>query len=118
MRMKKNTIRRSTADSTFFGMISKNSIKKDFKDSGIKKEVDQPPQMGAERRIIGISERSDYYKYKYLIVGKLVKIVDQSSIGFNTYTCSFVFDEDRKALNRALGYSEKQQYLFEGIKFK
>lgn len=116
--MKKNTTRRSTVDSTFFGMISKNSIKKDFKDAGLKKEINQPPQEGAERRILSISEKSDYYRYKYLIVGRLVKIVDHSSIGFNTYTCSFVFEDDRAALNKALGYTEKQQYLFEGIKFK
>lgn len=118
MRIKKNTKRISKGDDSYFGRISKNSIKKDFKDSGIKKEINELPKEGSERRILSISERSDYYKKKYLIVGKLVKIIDQSSIGFNSFICSFVFDEDRKALNNALGYTDKKEYLFEGIKFK
>lgn len=118
MRIKKNSKRTSTADGSYFGNISRNSIKKDFKDSLSKKEVNEPPAEGSARRIISISERSDYYKKRYLIVGKMVKIVDQSSIGFNSFICSFVFEEDRKALNDALGYTDKKEYLFEGIKFK
>lgn len=118
MRIKKNSKRVSTADNTYLGRVVKNSMKKELKDSGLKKEINQPPQEGAERRIISISEKSDYYKYRYLIVGKLIKIIDHSAIGFNSYTCSFVFDEDRKALNKALGYTDKTQYLFEGVKFK
>jgi hypothetical protein len=118
MRIKKNTKRTSTVDGSYFGNISKNSIKKDFKDSGVKKEINEVPQDGAERRVLSISERSDYYKKRHLIIGKLIKIVDHSSIGFNSFVCSFVFEEDRKLLNNALGYTDKKEYLFEGIKFK
>lgn len=118
MRMKKNTKRRSVIDNSYFGNISKKSIKKDFEGSGIKKQINEVPKVGSEKRIISISERSDYYRYKHLINGKLVRIVDQSSIGFNSFICSFVFDEDRIKLNKSLGYTDKKEYLLEGIKFK
>lgn len=116
MRIKKNTQRKSTIDSTPIGRIIKAGNKKDF--SNLKKEVDELPSDGAQRRINTISETSSYYKYRYLIVGKLVRIKRDSDIGFNTFLCEFVFDDDRKALNNAAGWTEKKEYLFDGIKFK
>lgn len=118
MRIQKNTKRRSTADSSYYGMISKNSIKKDFKDAGLKKQIDDPIQQGTQKRVLSISETSSYYKYRYLIVGKLVEIKRDSDIGFNTFVCEFVFEEDRKKLNHAAGWTEKKEYLFDGIKLK
>lgn len=118
MRIKKNTKRKSTIDSSFLGRIIKRTIKEDFKDLKKPQQVNEPPQNGAQRRINSISERSDYYKFQKFFVGKLVIVKEQSSIGFNSFICSFVHDEDRIRVNKAMGYSEKTEYLLEGVKFK
>lgn len=99
MRVQKNTKRRSTADSSYFGNISKNSIKKDFKDSGLKKEIDEPIHEGTQRRILSLSETSSYYKYRFYIIGKMVKIKRDSDIGFNTFLCEFVYENDFRQCN-------------------
>lgn len=120
MRIKKNTKRKSTADNTHFGRISKNSIKKDFKDRKEKKEYNEPPAVGAKKRIQSISEKSEYYKYQRFIIGKLVVLKEQSTVysGLSSWVCSFAFEEDRLALNKAAGWTMKDEYLFDGIKFQ
>lgn len=118
MRIKKNTKRKSTIDNTHLGRIIKKTIREDFKNFKKPNEVNEPPQQGSKRRIAGISERSDYYKFQKFFIGKLMIVKDQSSIGFNSFVCSFVHDEDRIRVNKAMGYSEKSEYLLEGVKFK
>lgn len=122
MRVKGNTMRVNKSNSIFADM-SKASIKKDFnkfqkKPEHNRPEVNQEPEENAERRIVYINERGDYAKFSKLIVGKLVRLKRKSAFG-NSWYCEFVFDEDRKALNRVAGWSDnKKEYLFDGLKFK
>jgi hypothetical protein len=109
MRIKGGTIKINKSTSRF-AEISKASIKKDLQH--IKKPEEKKPEVrleieeGAERRIIQIKENGEYSRYAKLIVGKLVKLIRKSMFG-NSWYCEFVFDEDRKALNSAAGWSDK-----------
>lgn len=122
MRIKGNTDRVSKSNSRF-AEISKQSIKKDFqkfqkKPKPAKVKVDQPPEENAERRVSQINESGQYGKYAKFIVGKLVRLKRKSAFG-NSWYCEFIFDDDRIALNRAAGWSDKKtEYLFDGLKFK
>lgn len=122
MRIKGGTDRVSKSNS-YYGEIAKSSVKKDFrkfqkKPEPPKVQVNEPPAVDAQRRIIQINENGEYSRYAKFIVGKLVKLVRPSLYGKSWY-CEFVFDEDRKALNRAAGWSDKKkEYLFDGLKFK
>lgn len=122
MRIKK-TVRPEKKPDSVFARISKQSIKKDFSNNKkYAKEQPKPerieePKENAERRIIHINENCSYSKYARFIVGKLVRLKSQSSFG--GWICEFVFDDDRKALNRAAEWSDnKKEYLFDGVKFK
>lgn len=117
MRTKKRT--------TDFGAISRSSVKRDFQKVQTypkeekRPEIEDLPKINAERRIIHISETSGYAKFARFIVGKLVRLKSKSTIGGNSWNCEFVFDDDRKALNNAAGWSDrKKEYLFDGVKFK
>lgn len=108
-----------------YGEISRRSIKQDMQrvktpyKENERPERNEPPKVNAERRIIHISEQSFYAKYARYIVGKLVRIKSQSTIGGNSFNCEFVHDDDRQALNTAAGWSDnKREYLFDGVKFK
>lgn len=122
MRVKGNTMRVNKSTSRF-AEISKASIKKDFqpfqkKPVPKRPEVNQEPEENAERRIIYINERGEYARFAKYIVGKLVRLKRKSAFG-NSWYCEFIFDDDRKALNRAAGWSDKKtEYLFDGLKFK
>jgi hypothetical protein len=125
MRVRKNTKRVESKSLSPFARASKNSIKKDFNrpktynKEEIKPEHNQPPQENSERRVHQITEHSEYYRYHRLLVGRLVKILEHSDIGSRSYYVSFVFDEDRKALNKAAGWSDaKDKYLLDGVIFK
>ena len=116
---------RTTKKNRDFGAISRASIKKDFQ--MIRKynreekvpEIEELPQINAERRVIYISDSSAYYKYARCIVGKLVRLKEKANVGGNSWYCEFVHDDDRKALNMAAGWSDmKKVYLLDGIKFK
>lgn len=83
-----------------------------------KKQSIQRPQENSRRRIAFVGEKSDYYRYKHLLVGKMVEVV-RTSLITNGYVCRFVYDEDRKKLNAFAGWSdEKKEYMFNSIKFK
>lgn len=108
-----------------FGAISRASVKRDFKI----KETPTPKQKRAqnqnkpkitdELRVASIEEKSAYSKYARYIVGRLVRIIEKANFGSNSWHCEFVYDDDRKALNAAAGWSDrKRQYLFDGVKFK
>lgn len=106
-----------------FGAISRASIKRDFQrvqrypKEGKRPQIENPPEINAERRVLFVGENSSYYKMRSFIVGKLVRLVQESSVG--GWVCEFVHDDDRKAINNAAGWSDsKKQYLFDCIKFK
>lgn len=99
---------------------SRRSIQKDFQRYTRKEkapEIEDLPKINAERRIIFVGEKSEYFRFRSYIVGKKVRLIRESSVG--GWVCEFVHDDDRKALNRAGGWSDnKKQYLFDCIKFK
>lgn len=108
-----------------FGAIPRSSIKKDFQrvqrypTEGKRPKIEELPKINAERRIIHISETSAYAKFARYIVGKLVRLKEKANVGGNSWYCEFVYDDDRKALNMAAGWSDsKNLYLLDGIKLK
>lgn len=106
-----------------FGAISRASIKRDFQriqrysKEEKRPQIENPPEINAERRVLFVGENSSYYKLRSFIVGKLVRLVQESSVG--GWVCEFVHDDDRRAINNAAGWSDsKKQYLFDCVKFK
>ena len=106
-----------------FGEISRRSVKNAFKRLQIypaeekRQQIENPPEINAERRVLFVGENSGYYKFRSFIVGKLVRLIEQSSMG--GWVCEFVHDDDRKAINHAAGWSDnKKQYLLDCVKLK
>lgn len=99
---------------------SRRSIQRDFQRYRQKEkapEIEDLPKINAERRITFVGEKSEYFRYRSYIVGKKVRLIRESSVG-GGWICEFIHD-DRKALNRAGGWSDnKKQYLFDCVKFK
>lgn len=115
MRTKKRT--------TDYGAISRSSIKRDFQrvqrcpEREKRQQIENPPEINAERRVLFVGENSSYYKLRSFIVGKLVRLVQKSSVG--GWVCEFVHDDDRKAINASAGWSDnKKQYLLDCVKLK
>lgn len=82
-----------------------------------RQQIDCDPEINTVRRIAFIGESSGYYRWRSLIIGRLVRLVQKSSLG--GWVCEFVHDDDRKAINRAAGWSEnKTQYLLDSVKYK
>lgn len=105
-----------------YGAISRRSIQNDFKrvqrypEKEKRPQIENLPEINAERRVLFVSENSGYYKLRSFLCGKLVRLVEQTSMG---WMCEFVHDEDRKAINYAAGWSDnKKQYLLDCVKFK
>ena len=124
-----------------FGAISKRSIKKDFYSEEIHipkektpekrnlqkitamkkvKELEQYEAADTPCRISSINPNCQYAKYAKFFIGKLVKLVNKTGVGDSTTGWyEFLFDEDRKALNEAAGWSDrKNRYLLERPKLK
>ena len=108
-----------------YGAISRRSIKRDFQMMQLyhheekTPEIENLPEINAQKRILYLSQKSEYFKYCKYIVGKLVRLKQKSNIGSNSWYCEFVHDDDRMALNKAAGWSEnKKLYLFDGVKFR
>ena len=106
-----------------YGAISRRSIQNDFKrvqrypEREKRPQIENLPEINAERRVLFVGENSGYYKLRSFIVGKLVRLVQKSSVG--GWVCEFVHDDDRKAINHAAGWSDnKKQYLLDCVKFK
>lgn len=106
-----------------YGAISRRSIQNDFKrvqrypEREKRPQIENLPEINAERRVLFVGENSGYYKLRSFIVGKLVRLVLKSSVG--GWVCEFVHDDDRKAINHAAGWSDnKKQYLLDCVKFK
>ena len=89
-----------------YGVVSRRSIQS---------ELTQPKKLvKAEKvtRIAKLSDKCEYISHKYLFVGKAMRLVCESDsmVGCGWY--EFVYNEDRLAANRALGYSDyKKNYL-------
>lgn len=116
---------RTSKKRTDFLTVSRRSVALDFQMSvtnayGEKRpEIEKEAKINDEKRIIHISDRGEYAKFARFIVGKLVRVLERSDVGGNSFYCSFVHDSDRIALNGAAGWSNnKTRYLFEGVKFK
>lgn len=87
MRMKKRT--------PDYGAISRRSIQNDFKrvqrypEREKRPQIENPPEINAERRVLFVGENSSYYKLRSFIVGKLVRLVQNqaSAVGLvSSYT--------------------------------
>lgn len=108
-----------------YGAISRQSIKRDFQTTTTKApevkapQIEKKPKINQDLRIIHISENCSYAKYSRFIVGKLVRLVEPKGNNTTSGWYEFVFDDDRRALNSAAGWSDrKTNYLFERPKFK
>ena len=106
-----------------YGAISRRSIQNDFKrvqrypERKKRPQIENLPEINAERRVLFVSENSSYYRYRSFFVGKLVRLIKQSNVG--GWIVEFVHDDDRKAINHAAGWSDmKKEYLLDGVKFK
>ena len=90
------------------------SIGRDFRNANFKKR--EVPQSHI-RRVAELNCLSTYARYKSLVVGKLVRVLESGTYG-GTWI-EFVYDADRQALNQAAGWSDdKRKYLLDGVKFK
>ena len=106
-----------------YGAISRLSVKSDFKtvqrytEREKRPQIENPPEINAERRVLFVGENSSYYKLRSFLLGKLVRLIEKSSMG--SWLCEFVHDNDRRAINKAADWSdEKRQYLLDSVKFK
>lgn len=122
---------------TDFEAISRRSVKRDFymeqinvrhkkvPENEYSRKITLPkepkvPQEGEELRVSHISEQCMYCKYARYFIGKQLRL-NRKTGPFDSTTgwYSFVYDEDRKALNSAAGWSDnKKEYLLERPKFK
>lgn len=114
---------RTKKKDTDYSAISRRSVKRDFKmiptyyRTEKRPQIENSPEISSLRRIQLVGEHSSYYKLRSYLVGKLVRLVEQTSIG--AWYCEFVYDEDRKALNRAAGWSDnKDRYLLDSVRFR
>ena len=110
---------------TDFGAISRNSMQKDFKHNRIyqkeekRPQIENAPEITTEKRISYINERCEYAKYARYFIGRLVRCVESKMNDTTTGWYEFVFDDDRKALNGAAGWSDnKKRYYLERPKFE
>jgi len=102
-----------------FSSVSRESMKKDFVNPIRVQEVKQIPEVKKEgQRIIEINPSCSYAKLARFLVGKLVKCVEKKEDSSSGWY-EFIFDDDRKALNRAGNWSNnKDRYFLERPKFK
>ena len=106
-----------------YGAISRRIIKNDLRKVRIypekekRPQIENAPEINAERRVLFVGENSSFYKLRSFVVGKLVRLIRQSNVG--GWIVEFVHDDDRKAINHAAGWSDmKKEYLLDGVKFK
>ena len=102
-----------------FEDMVRRSMRKDFANANFKRlghEV-KPPHPINTRRIEKVLERSDYFKYRRFLTGKLIRVISETATGGRWV--EFVNDSDRQALNTAAGWSDnKKQYLLYAVTFK
>lgn len=106
-----------------FAEVSRRSIRKDFKNASFYKQGRQRVRTQASseqpesnvKRVLALSDTSDYARYKRFFIGKLVRILRPAISG--GYYVEFVRDDDRKYLNANAGWADKREYLLDGAKF-
>jgi hypothetical protein len=116
-----------------YGSISRRSVRQDFYPEKIHVPKEKAPQKRnfpeisgrvnpAEKpfRIQSITPVCQYEKFSRFFVGKLVQLAVKTGVGDSTTGWyEFVFEDDRKALNEAAGWSDnKRKYLLERPKLK
>ena len=97
--------------------LVRRSIRKDFAKANFARNGRAPkvPHPLNTKRIVSIGEKSTYFEFRRYIVGRLVRLVNNTG-GGGWY--EFVNDADRVALNAAAGWSNnKRQYFFDAVKF-
>lgn len=93
-----------------YGNIARRAMRKDLQRAGLGKSQRPPNGM----RVKQIEPTSAYYQYRRCIIGKLVRVREETQLG-KWY--EFVHDEDRRALNTEAGWSDsKEVYMFGNIK--
>lgn len=99
-----------------WGELVRRSIRKDFAKAHFKRNREvKTPHPKDTRRVLEVGEKSSYLRFRRLIVGRLVRLVEQGSTG---YWVEFVNEVDRNRLNTAAGWSQnKTRYLFDNVKF-
>jgi len=104
-----------------FSSVSRESMKKDFVNPIIVQEKKPQPKEEKKKegqRIIEINTNCSYAKLARFLVGKLVKCIEKKEDSTSGWY-EFIFDDDRKALNRAGYWSDnKNRYFLERPKFK
>ena len=101
-----------------YNELVRRSIRKDFAKANFKRNGRAPktPHPKHTRRVLDLNETSGYAKFRRLIVGRLVRIVEHGCN--NGFWVEFVRDADRDALNAAAGWSkDKRRFLLDGVKF-
>ena len=95
-----------------YGEISRRSIRQEMQHQ---RHTYHPRRNGNIVRIVALNETSWYWKYRYCIVNRLFRIVDESVCGKEV---EFINEDDRKNLNRAAGWSDnKKTYIIDGAKY-
>lgn len=96
--------------------LVRRSIRNDFAKAHFKRNREvKTPHPKDTKRVLEVGEKSSYLRFRRLIVGRLVRLVEQGSTG---YWVEFVNEVDRNRLNAAAGWSQnKTRYLFDNIKF-
>lgn len=86
--------------------------------ASVKRDFVKKPKKPDGLRVQALGQWCAYQQYARFIVGKLVKRIDAPNLEGTTGWYKFVYDEDRKALNAAAGWSDaKCEYFFENPKF-
>ena len=99
-----------------YSELVRRSIKKDFAKANFKRNARNPkPKKPKTKRVLELFETGEYYKFRKLIIGRLVRVIEQGTIG--GYWVEFVNDSDRDALNEAAGWKDKKRFLLDGVKF-
>ncbi len=97
--------------------LVRRSIKSDFARANYKRNAREPKTQRPKdtKRVVELNQTSGYYEFRKLILGRLVRIVGTGLL-CGTWV-EFVHESDRLALNRAGGWSDKRQFLLDGVKF-
>lgn len=101
---------------TKYDDLVRRSIRKDFAGANFKRKGRAPrtPHPKNTKRVLSLTDESGYAKYRRLIVGRLVRIVEDTPAG---KWIEFVREPDRDALNAAAGWKGKKRFLLDGAKF-
>lgn len=99
-----------------FEEASRRSIRRDFRNASfVKPAKPEQPKANDVKRVISLTDKSEYARYRRCIVGKLVRVLRPASCG--GWYVEFVNDNDRDALNAVAGWKSKQEFLLDGVKF-